>query len=176
MVLQVVDATEGITEQDKKIATQIIRRGRGVVLVFNKWDLVEQIANAFNAIRDRTRFVFPVLSYVPFVPVCAVTGEGVETALLAAVRVWKQLQTEIATGPLNRALHGWEEQHPVPHGGGPRYAVRYMTQVSSHPLKFLLFVNRVRGFPESWLAYLRNRMREEFGIGEVPFTIDLRES
>lgn len=176
VVLLVVDATEGISDQDKKIATQVIRRGKGIVLVFNKWDLVDAIANAEHAIRDRSRFVFPVLSFAPLVPTSAHAGTGVSKMLDAAIESWRQLQIEVATGPLNRAVGLWADQHPVPHGGGPRYAVRYMTQISSHPLRFVLFVNRTKGFPDSWLSYLRNRMREEFGMTQVPFTIELRES
>ncbi len=176
VVLLVVDSTEGITEQDKKIVTQVIKRGKGIVLVFNKWDLMEETPNAFNAVCDRAHFVFPVLSYAPIIAVSAIHKTGLKRVLDTCLRIRRQLDTTIATGPLNRAVRGWTEQHPVPHGGGPRYAVRYITQISSNPVRFLLFVNRSKGFPESWLSYLRNKMRREFGIPDIPFAVELRES
>lgn len=176
VVLLIIDATEGLVEQDKKIATQVIQHGKAVVLILNKWDLVDNIENSENAIRDRSRFVFPVLSFAPLIPISAKTGEGVTKVLDTANRLWNELQTTITTGQLNRSLADWVNQHSVPHGGGARFAVRYMTQISSAPLRFVLFVNRKRRFPESWISYLTNRMREEFNMAHVPIDIEVRES
>jgi len=176
VVLLVVDATEGITDQDKKIASQVIRRGKGIVLVFNKWDLLSDVPNALNAVSDRARFVFPVLSFAPFLPVSAMNGTGLTETLDAVLRVHKQLKVEIGTGSLNRSLKTWSAEHPVPRGGGPRYVAKYMTQLSSNPLRFVLFVNRSRGFPASWVSYIRNRLREEYKLDQVPLVIELRES
>lgn len=176
VVLLVVDATEGITDQDKKIASQVIRRGKGIVLAFNKWDLLSHVPNALNAVSDRARFVFPVLSFAPFLPVSSMNGTGLTEALDAVLRVHKQLKVEIGTGSLNRSLKTWSAEHPVPRGGGPRYVAKYMTQLSSNPLRFVLFVNRSRGFPASWISYIRNRLREEYKLDEVPLVIEHRES
>ncbi len=176
VVILVVDALDGITEQDKKISSQVIKHQRGIVLAFNKWDKYAHISNAENAVRDRTRYLFPVLSFAPFVPVSARDGTGIRTLLNASVRVWKQMHTEISTGRLNRSLQKWIQHYAPPHGSGPRYAVRYMTQISTNPVRFVAFVNRVHGFPDSWISYAQNRMREEFELDVVPFSIELRES
>jgi GTPase len=176
VVVLVVDSTEGIADQDKKIATQAVKRGRGIIIALSKWDLAPDIPNTFQAVSDRTRFVFPVVSWAPVVAVSALTGQGIDELLDTAVTVWKELRIRIATGPLNRGLQSWVMQHPVPHGGGPYYSVKYMTQTSANPLKFLLFVNRAKGFPESWLSFAQNRLREEFSLRHVPLSIELRES
>ena len=176
VILLVVDAIDGISDQDKKIATQVIKRGKGIILAFNKWDLVEDIPNSINAIGDRTRYLFPILSYAPFVPISALNGYGIESLLDTCLVVWRELQTKVPTGPLNRALRGWIERHPVPHGGGPNYAVRYMTQLSANPLRFVMFVNRTHGFPDSWISYVQNNIREHFDIANVPLSIEIRES
>ena len=176
VALLLVDATEGVTDQDKKIASQIIVKGRGLVIVLSKWDRVKDTPNALQAISDRTRFVFPVLSFAPICAVSALRGHGISAVLNTVKRVRVQLRTRVGTGELNRSLNGWVEQHPLPTGRGPRFQARYMTQISADPIKFLLFVNRVQGFPSSWLSYVRNQVRETYGLDSVPFSIELRRS
>jgi GTP-binding protein len=176
VVLLLVDAEKGLSEQDKKIARLIVERGRGLVLVLNKWDLMKEITNAFNAVSDRIRFVFPVLSFAPIVPVSATQKSGFNKLLDTVYRVNRQLQRRIGTGELNRALADWTDMTPPPYVRGKRVKLQYITQVSAHPVVFVLFVSRARGFPNSYEGYIVNRIREDFGFGDVPVKLELRES
>ncbi|NBF39253.1 MAG: ribosome biogenesis GTPase Der, partial [Spirochaetes bacterium] len=176
VVLLLVDAEKGLSDQDKKIARLIVERGRGLLLVLNKWDLMEGITNALNAVSDRIRFVFPILSFAPIVPVSAVEKTGFNKLLDTTYRAYSQLQKRIGTGELNRALAAWTELHPPPYVHGKRVKLHYITQVSAHPVVFVLFVSRSRGFPGSYQGYIVNRIREEFGFTDVPVRMDLRES
>ena len=176
IVLLLVDAEKGLSEQDKKIARLIVERGRGLLLVLNKWDLMEGITNALNAVSDRIRFVFPILSFAPIVPVSATEKSGFNKLLDTTYRAFAQLQKRIGTGELNRALASWTELTPPPYVRGKRVKLHYITQVSAHPVVFVLFVSRARGFPGSYQGYIVNRIREEFGFTDVPVRLDLRES
>ncbi len=176
VVLLLVDAEKGLSEQDKKIARLIVERGRGLLLVLNKWDLMGGITNALNAVSDRIRFVFPVLSFAPILPVSATEKTGFNKLLDTTYRAYAQLQKRIGTGELNRALATWTELTPPPYVRGRRVKLHYITQVSAHPVVFVLFVSRSRGFPGSYQGYIVNRIREEFGFTDVPVRLDLRES
>ena len=175
IILLVIDVQEGITEQDKKIASVIVRRGKGVILVMNKWDVLPDIPNRHQAVIDRTRFLFPVLDFAPLLRFSALKGTGTKELLAAVIRVWKQLNTRIETPALNRSISAWTESNPPPMLGSGRYKVLYGTQVSANPLQFVLFVNKHKGFPRAWTRYLLNRLRETFDITEVPIELLLRE-
>lgn len=175
VVFLLIDAQEGLTEQDKKIAAVAQRRGRGVILVLNKWDALTPVPNQFQAMKARIRFFFPHMDYAPIVKISARRGEGIDRLLDTALMLRDELGKRVETGPLNRALERWKEEVPPPSRKGRRYKVRYMTQVSSMPVRFLLFVNRREGFPASYLSYLENRVRKEFGFSHIPIFIDLRE-
>ncbi len=175
VVLLMIDAVEGLGDQDKKIATQIVKKGCGVVLVLNKWDMVKEIPNQMEAIQDRTKFLFPVLSFAPLVPLSAVTGEGVDNLFKQVYKVWNQLNHRVDTSTLNSALKRWVERTEPPRFKGGRYKILYGTQVSSNPVKFILFINKKRGFPESYLQYIKNNIRSELGFSSIPLEVELKE-
>ncbi|MBN1686129.1 MAG: ribosome biogenesis GTPase Der [Spirochaetales bacterium] len=173
VVFLMIDSQEGVTDQDKKIADQIVKRGRGVIVVLSKWDVMSKIPNALNAVSDRTRFLFPQLDFAPIVPVSAHENTGLDKLLSTTVRVRRQLGRQLAAHELNQTLRILIERHPPPYGK-KRYRVKYLAQVSFHPLKFALFVNKVKGFPASWVSYLENSLRREYKMDLVPISIDLR--
>ncbi len=173
VVFLMIDAREGITDQDKKIASQIVKHGRGVIIVLSKWDLMKKTANALNAVGDRTRFLFPQLDFAPILPVSALDGYGLEKLLSTAVRVRRQLQQQISAHDLNQSLKSWVDRHPPPYGK-KQFRAKYLAQISSNPLKFVLFVNKVRGFPGSWVSYLENNLRSEYKMDLVPISVELR--
>ena len=175
IVFLMVDVKEGLSDQDKKIASLIVRRGRGVIIVLNKIDRLSGMKNELEAISDRVRFLFPILSFAPIVPISAVTGEAVGRLLDTAWLVYKQLNKRIDTSALNDALRAWCEAYEPPRGSSGHYKVLYATQVSVNPVRFLLFVNRIKDFPETYLSYLKNCMRKELGISSIPIEISLRE-
>ncbi|MFW5745032.1 MAG: ribosome biogenesis GTPase Der [Spirochaetota bacterium] len=175
VVVLLVDAEKGLSDQDKKIAALVVDRGRGLVIGLNKWDLLPQIGNQFEAVRDRILFVFPVISFAPIVALSAHTGSGVKELLTAVDRVHRQLHHRVDTGNLNRHLERWVEQTPPPVRGRGRLKIRYMTQVQRLPVTFVAFVNRKKGFPQSYVSYLKNRIRADFGLSSIPFRLELRE-
>ncbi len=175
IVLLMVDITEGLSEQDKKIAALIVRRGKGVVLVLNKMDLLRGVPNEIEAIKDRVRFLFPVLSFAPLVPISAQEGIDIGKLLDTVWSVWKQLQKRVDTSALNTALASWTADNEPPRGAQGHYKVLYGTQVSAAPVRFLFFVNRIHGFPETYVSYLKNMIRRDFGFANVPVEISLRE-
>ncbi len=175
VVLLMIDAVEGLGDQDKKIATQIVKKGCGVVLVLNKWDRVKEVPNQMEAIQDRTKFLFPVLSFAPLVPLSAATGEGIDELFSQIYKVWKQLFHRVETSALNSALKKWVERTEPPRFKGGRYKILYGTQVSINPVRFVLFVNRKRSFPESYLQYIKNNIRTELGFSSIPIEVELKE-
>ncbi len=175
VVLLMVDIQEGITEQDKKIAELIVRRGKGVILVLNKMDLLRGIPNEIEAIKDRVRFLFPVLSFAPLMPISALRGIDIGKLLDMVWSVWKQLNRRVDTPALNNALREWTKDNEPPRGSQGHYKVLYGTQVSAAPVRFLFFVNRVHAFPEAYISYLKNMIRRDFGFSYIPVEISLRE-
>jgi GTP-binding protein len=175
IIYMMVDASEGLVEQDKKIANLIVTKGKGVVIVLNKWDLVKELPNQMDAIKDRTRFLFPILAFAPLVPISAETGEGIGKLLSSGWGVWKQLNTRVSTSRLNAALSAWTEAYEPPRGRQGHFKVYYGTQTSTTPVEFLFFVNRSEKFPQGYIQYLTNCIRRDLGFTSIPLKIDIRE-
>ncbi len=182
LVFLVVDAVEGLADQDKKIAALSTAEGRGLIIVLNKWDLVIREApvpgrksSRASQACEQVRFQFPVLAYAPVLTVSARTGAGVGRLLATAVEVHAQLTRRVGTGRLNQALAGWVARTRPP-GRGANVRIRYLVQVSTNPVRFAAFVNRVAGFPASYTQYLENCIRRDFGMPNVPVAIELRQS
>ena len=175
VVLLMVDVTEGLSEQDKKIASLIVRRGKGVILVLNKIDMLSGVKNELVAVEDRIRFLFPVLNFAPIVSISALESVNVGSLLSTVIKVWKQLNKRVDTATLNEALKSWTSEYEPPRGSEGHYKVLYATQVSTTPVRFLLFVNRIKDFPESYISYIKNMIRKDLGFKDIPIEISLRE-
>lgn len=176
IVFLTVDATTGLVDQDKKIAAQAVKEGRGIVIVLTKWDLMTGRPRLLEDTEEQVRFQFPVLGFAPVVPVSSLTGHGIRKLLDTATTIREQLQRRVGTGRLNQALEEWTQRYRLPVLRGRQYRVRFMTQVGVNPLRFVAFVNRVSGFPGSYLLYLENNIRREFGLSHVPVILELRRS
>ncbi len=176
VVLLMVDAMEGLSDQDKKITTQIVKKGRGVILVLNKWDIIQKNEEEAKAIKERVRFMFPVLHYAPLVPISAKTGSNIKGLLDEALQVRDQMERRCDTNQLNEALREWIDYNPIPYINRKSYKAKYLTQVDVGPPKFLLFVNRTEGFPDSYLRFVSNQIRKEFKYSKVPIELELREN
>ncbi len=176
VVYLLIDVEEGLTDQDKKIATQIIKHGKGVILVLNKWDVMKELGNDFNAVEDRVRFLFPVLSFAPVLNISALKKRGFRQLLKTTVDIYKELEKRVDTNQLNEGLAEWQDFNPTPIVKGKSVKCRYLTQVSVAPLKFVLFVNREKSFPDFYKRYVLNQIRKEFGYKNVPITLDVKES
>ncbi|MBO5769837.1 MAG: ribosome biogenesis GTPase Der [Spirochaetales bacterium] len=175
VVLLMIDVVEGLAEQDKKIAQLIVRRGKGVILVLNKIDRLSGMANELEAIKDRVRFLFPILNFAPLMPISALEGQDIGKLLDMVWSVWRQLNKRVDTSDVNMALKAWTEQQEPPRGPQGHFKVLYGTQVSENPVRFLFFVNRIAQFPDTYVSYLKNCIRKDFGFSYVPVEISLRE-
>ncbi len=176
LVFLMIDQGEGLTDQDKKIAALAHDKGRGVILVLNKWDQAPKVKNAFEAARDRIRWLFGQMEYAPVIPISAMNGEGVDALLDTASRMYAQLSRSVDTGPLNQALERWLEEYPPPIGPQTRFKIRYATQVSANPVRFVFFASRPEAVSDSYVAYLRNKIRKDLGFSLIPISIEIRGS
>ena len=175
VVLLVIDVNEGLAEQDKKIANLIVRRGKGVVIVLNKIDLLKGVGNELVAVEDRVRFLFPVLNFAPIEFISSQKAKNIDKMLDTVLKVNAQLDKRIDTASLNNALSTWSEQYQPPRGSEGHFKVYYGTQISARPVKFLFFINRKKDFPQMYVQYLKNCIRKDFGFSQIPIEIDLRE-
>jgi GTP-binding protein len=175
VVLLLIDAAEGLSDQDKKIADQVVKEGRGIILVLNKWDLLEKKARLLAEAREKIRFQFPMLGFAPIAPVSALRGHGVSALLDTILAVWDQLHRRVGTGRLNEALEAWVTHYPLP-VRGKNYKIRYAAQISENPVRFVVFVNRLSGFPLAYTQYLENCIRRDLGFPLVPVALSLRQS
>ena len=175
IVFLLIDATEGLSDQDKKIADLAMKEGKAILLVLNKWDLLKKKRDLLEEATGKVRFQFPVLTFAPLVPVSALTGFGVRGLLDSSLRLWVQLQQRVGTGQLNQALQSWMERHSLP-SRGRSYKIHFATQVSANPVRFIMFVNRTAGFPASYRQYIENRIHSDMGFADVPVSLELRQS
>ncbi len=175
VVLLVIDSSEGLAEQDKKIANLIVRRGKGVVIVMNKTDLLSGMANEQQALEDRVRFLFPILNFAPIEFISAKNAVNIGGLLDTVMKVDRQLSKRVDTATLNNALSQWGEDYQPPRGATGHFKVYYGTQISAQPVKFLFFVNRKKDFPAVYVQYLKNCIRKDLGFSLVPVEVDLRE-
>ena len=176
VVILLVDAQEGLTDQDKKIAAHACEKGRGIIFALNKWDTMPQLRNAENAAKDRIHYFFGQMDWAPIVPLSAKTGAGIDELLTVTLRVESQLCRRTETAVLNQALARWIEETPPPSGPRTRFSIKYAVQTSANPVKFTLFVSRPAAVTPAYTAYLRNKIRKDLGYSLIPMELELRPS
>jgi GTP-binding protein len=176
MVFLLIDAVEGLSDQDKKIAALAHDRGRGIILALNKWDTMPAIKNSFRAACDRIHYFFGQLEFAPIVALSARNGDGLDTLLNTALKMYRQLNTQVETARLNQALERWLRESPPPSGPRTRFKVRYGVQKSANPVVFIFFVSRPQAVGEAYIAYLRNKIRSDLGFSLVPVMVEIRGS
>jgi GTP-binding protein len=174
IVFLMIDAAEGLSDQDKKIAALAHDKGRGIILTLNKWDTMPKLKNTFEAVCDRTRFLFGQMEFAPILAVSAADGTGVDKLLDTAAKIYGQLNTRVETARLNQALERWLEEYPPPIGPRTRFKVKYGVQKSANPVSFIFFVSRPQAVTEAYTAYLRNRIRKDLGFSLIPVNVEIR--
>jgi GTP-binding protein len=174
VVVLVVDATEGLHDQDLQIAQLIEREGRACVLALNKWDAVADRSGARQAVADRLERSLAQLRGVPVVTLSALTGAGMDRLLPAVRRVHAVWNTRVPTAGLNRWFEQALARHPPPLVSGRRLKLRYVTQAKARPPTFVAFGTRAEKLPEDYQRYLVNSLRETFGLPGTPIRLQLR--
>jgi GTP-binding protein len=174
VVVLVVDAVEGLHDQDLQIAKLIEREGRACVIALNKWDAVEDRNAARRAVADRLETSMAQMKGISVVTLSAITGAGADRLLPAVRAVHAIWNTRVATAALNRWFEAALERHTPPLVEGRRLKLRYMTQAKARPPTFILFGTRAERLPEDYQRYLVNGLRESFELPGVPIRLQLR--
>jgi len=176
IVILMIDAAEGLSEQDKKIAALAHDKGRGIIMALNKWDTMPQQKNAFKTAEDKIRFQFGQMEYAPVIPVSAKDGTGVDKLLSTAIKMYAQLNLHIGTSQLNQALEKWLQENPTPTGPRTRFKIKYAIQKSANPVHFIFFASRIQSVSDSYISFLRNRIRKDLGFSLIPVIVDVKSS
>jgi GTP-binding protein len=166
LALLLIDGSDGVTRQDQRLAERVDAAGSPVVVVINKWDLLDAEARA--AVRAQVADMLGFLSYAPALEVSAKTGRGVKRIWPALAEAAAAYSRRVPTASLNRVLAAAQASTPAP--GGAR--VLYATQGATDPPTFILFTSKQ--LPASYLRYLERSIREHFGFGPTPLKLRVR--
>lgn len=170
-----IDATEGFTEQDSKVAGIAIEQGKACIIAVNKWDAVEKDGNTMKEFREKLAVDFSFMSYAPIIFISAKTGQRIDRLFETIVFVHSQNSMRISTGKLNEVLSVATARVQPPSDKGKRLKIFYMTQASTRPPTFVFFVNNAELFHFSYQRYLENQIREVFGLDGTPVRFIVRE-
>jgi GTP-binding protein len=171
VVLIVLNAEEGVTEQDSKIAGYAYEAGRGCIFVVNKWDTLTKDNASLGAFVERIRMEFKYLPFAPILFVSAQTGQRIGKIIPEVDSVMAQYTRRVSTGELNKVFSEAVTEHPPPLFQGKRVKLFYATQVSIRPPTFIVFANRTDAIHFSYERYLANRLREAFGFTGTPLRL-----
>ena len=175
VVVLVIDASAGVTDQDAAIAGEAVRAGRGIILAVNKWDLMKDREQTFSkGFDEEVRRALKFLDYAPILHVSASTGERTPRLLETIDRVAAARRQRVRTADLNRFIEQVSAEHPPASPGRRHVRILYAAQTSVAPPTFVLFTNTATTFHFSYERFLENRLREEFGFAGTPIRIQAR--
>jgi GTP-binding protein len=171
----ILDATQGVTEQDARIGGYLYEQGKGTIIVVNKWDLIEKDTSSMKKYTEEFRYHLRYLDFAPILFISALTGHRVSEALKLAQQVSHAYRKRLSTSELNRVLKETTDKHPLPFYRKRPLKLYYMTQVSTAPPSFVIFTNHPEAIHFSYERYLINQLRERFGFTGVPLRLIFRE-
>lgn len=173
--VMMIDAAEGFTEQDSKIAGFANDEGKACIIAVNKWDLVEKTGKTMDGFRKKLMDDFSFMSYAPIIFISAKTGQRIDRLFELINYVNTQNSMRISTGMLNDVLADATERVQPPSDKGKRLKIMYITQPSTRPPTFVVFVNRAELFHFSYQRYIENQIRSTFGLEGTPVRFIVRE-
>ena len=176
VALLVVDATEPFTAQDAHVAGFILDELKSVVVVVNKWDVIEKDEHTLEAYTQKLRAAFHFLDYVPVLFISAKTGQRCHQVLPTALRVQEERLTRVPTAELNRIVREAVMRHPPPPRGARQLKIKYAAQVRADPPTFLFHVNDPKLVHFSYERYLENCLRQEFSFLGTPLRLSFRKT
>ncbi len=174
VVVLVIDAQEGVTEQDQRIAHLIQKYTKPAIIVVNKIDTIVPSSEARNAILKHVKDRLYFISYAPILLTSAKTGQGIKKIPETIVHVYNQALKRVGTGQLNRAIQQITSLQKPPSYMGKPVKIYYATQLEGKPPAFLLFVNKPEGFKENYLRFIENNLRNMLGFENAPVKLLLR--
>ena len=174
VALLLIDATTGITSQDAHIAGFILEAWKSCVVLVNKWDAVEKDSYSMDEYTRKIRADLNFMDYVPLLFISAKTGQRVEQVMPMALRVQEERLARLATSKINKVLVEAQDAHAAPSHAGRQLKIFYGTQVRSDPPTFMIYVNDPKLMHFSYLRFLENRLREEYGFLGTPIRIVIK--
>jgi len=171
VALLMIDATTGITSQDAHIAGFILEQWKSCVVIVNKWDAVDKDAYTMDEYTRKIRSDLNFMDYVPLLFISAKTGQRVEQVLPMALRVQEERLARLTTSKINAVIHKAQDAHAHPSHAGRQLKMFYGTQVRSDPPTFMIYVNDPKLMHFTYLRYLENQIREEYGFLGTPIRI-----
>ena len=166
-----LDATELLTDQDKRIAGMIYDERKPIIIAINKWDLIEKNDNSVKEFKELVKADLAFLDYAPIVTISALTGKRTLNILEQAKFINEEYHKKVSTGILNQILAEIVAQNPVPTRKGRAVKLNYATQISQAPPKFVFFANNPELIHFSYKRYIENKLREYFGFEGCPIDI-----
>lgn len=176
VVFLMIDSQEGLSDQDKKICSLAYERGRGIILILNKWDTQEQSRKTLKNATEYIKIMFGQMNWAPIMPLSALKGEGIKDLMNKAIELYTQLTRKVETSALNKALADWLFHYPPPASKAIHFKIRYMTQTSTNPVSFRIFCTSPDNVPESYVTYLKNSIRKDLGFDQIPIELNLKPS
>lgn len=173
--LVMMDATEDVSEQDKRILGYVYEQGTAMIFVWTKWDLVEDKTGRFAYLENQISLKMPHLSYIPFITVSNTTRQRIFKSFDLVNQIAESAKKRISTNALNKFMKDIKTRHKPSSQRGVSAKILYATQASIKPTTFVLFVNQKRLFHFSYLRFIENQLRSEFKFEGVPIHIELRE-
>jgi GTP-binding protein len=173
--LLIIDAEEGVTEQDKKIAGYAHEEGKGIIIVVNKWDLIAKDNKTFNEYTKTVKNELAYLTYAPIIFISAKTGQRVMQVIEMIDYVHQNQCFRISTGFLNDVINEAIMLNQPPSDKGKRLKIYYVTQVAVKPPKFVVFVNDKGLAHFSYMRYLENKLRDQFNFEGTPIVLTIKE-
>ena len=172
--LVLIDAEKGFSKQDKSIMDYVIKKGKGLVIIVNKWDLVEKETHTMKDFTDEIAYQFRSLAHYPILYISALTKQRVSKVLGIAQSVYETRQNKVATAKLNQFLKKVIAQQSPPATHGKVINMKYMTQVHTGPHLFVIFTNYPKLIPMSYRRFIENQLRENFDLLGVPVRVSFR--
>jgi GTP-binding protein len=174
VALLLIDGADGVTAQDAHVAGYVLEKMKGVVVVVNKWDIVEKDSHTMVEYTKRVRGELKFLDYVPVIYISAKTGQRVHTVLPTALEVAAARRYRLGTSELNQLIREVYEKAPPPSRGGRPLRIYYATQADTEPPTFLIFVNDPEMIHFSYERYLENQIRAHYPLVGTPIRLVFR--
>ncbi len=175
VAMVIIDADEGITEQDTKVIGYVLDEGKGLIVLINKWDLLQNDKKRQREVLEEVARVLPFLGFAPLLNVSALTGYGIKKMFPVIGAVYRQYTATFPTSALNRLLQDAIEQHSPPIYKNKRLKFYYTSQIGTCPPKFVIMTNSYKGVHFSYQRYLTNRFREGLGLDKIPLKLIFRD-
>ncbi|MAV64397.1 MAG: ribosome biogenesis GTPase Der [Candidatus Marinimicrobia bacterium] len=175
IALLIIDGDKGFDNQDRDIARMVIDKGKGMVVVFNKWDLIEKDTHTINEYKKNIINMYPAISNYPIIFTSVKTNKRVQDILRASLSIYKKSNTKINTNQLNLWLNKILTKNPPPSVKGKNLKVKFISQIRNKPPLFVLFANHPNLFPVSYKRYIENQLRLKFDLQGLSLKISFRK-